>query len=223
MKKLLLFLLLTPLAYSQTWFKVANGGDTVTASQGMTFRYGMGVSTYAIDTGGHLAGSASAAAWSPSVTLTADGVVAYSLFGNDPDFGVSKEVDILETSVAQTVTVTPAGSTTALTVSVPAIPVTTNPCSADNTTCTMGTNSDSAQIITTSGNTSLNPTETATLKAAIQAVQQAHLAVQAAETNLQTVQKQIATNHNAVAPYQITTDFSTTIEEVPPVTVTTAQ
>ncbi len=94
-----------------------------------------------------------------------------------------------------------------------------NSCSTDNTACTKAFQSDSAQIITTTGNISLSVEETATLKHAIEEAQQAKAAAKAAIAQLQTVQQAIAANHSAPAtgPYQIFTDFSTTIDQVPPV------
>lgn len=83
---------------------------------------------------------------------------------------------------------------------------------------TKGFNSDSAQIITAAGNTSLSPEEVVALKQAIQAAQHAATVAEAANAEFQSVRKKIAANHNAPAagPYQIVTDFSTTIDQVPP-------
>jgi hypothetical protein len=129
MKKLISLILLAGTAvFAQTaapvWFKVAAGGDAVAASKGMTLRYGMGVSTYAIATGGHAAGDASAAAWSSPVTLSADATISDddTFFAGDPAYGVYKEVDVQQTAVSQVVWVTPAGSTKAVPVVVPALP-----------------------------------------------------------------------------------------------------
>jgi hypothetical protein len=88
-------------------------------------------------------------------------------------------------------------------------------CTACMGQSTKATQSDSAQVITTAGSTSLSPEETATLKRAIEEAQHAHAVADAADAHLQDVQHNIAANHTIVAPYQIVTDFSTTIEEIP--------
>lgn len=108
-------------ANAQTWVKVANGGDTVAASAGAVLRYGANVSTYACDSGTNKAGSPSAAAWSAPLTLAADTTITDdSIFGPDPAYCVVKEIDVLETPVAQTVTVN------GIAVNVPALPVSKN-------------------------------------------------------------------------------------------------
>lgn len=86
---------------------------------------------------------------------------------------------------------------------------------------TKATSSDSAQLITSGGTTSLSPEETDTLKRAIQVAHQARAVAQVADEKLQDVQKTIAVNHAAPVdgPYQIVTDFSTTIDRVPPAPV----
>src|SRR6185312_14347672 len=178
--------------------------------------------------------------WLPPQTSTAT-TPKLPFFVYYTDFPVNptpetKELDVQQTSAPQTIVYTvpcsPSPCTNApITVIVPALAATvatpppTNACSADNTSCTVATNSDVAHIITTAGDVALNPTETATLKAAIQALQYAQRQVTTAQAALQAVQQSIAGNHGAAAggPYQINTDFSSTIEQVPPVPVTSAQ
>lgn len=86
------------------------------------------------------------------------------------------------------------------------------PCFAQSTKATQ---SDSAQIISAGAPVSLSPEETATLKRAIEESQHARAVADAADAHLQAVQKTIAVNHTVTAPYQIVTDFSTTIDQVP--------
>lgn len=111
---------------SPVWFRVAAGGDTITAAKGTTLRYGMTASTYVFDYAGHKPGEPSPEAWSPAVTLPADAtfVADEGFFGGDPLVDVYKEVDVQETAVAQTLTVTPADGSAVRTVIVPALPPT---------------------------------------------------------------------------------------------------
>lgn len=79
-------------AQAQTWFKVANEGDTVKATA--TVRYGVN----------NCVPSAAAACW-VQLAVTGQFTASNTFFRVDPDVGVVKELDVLETSVAQTVTV----------------------------------------------------------------------------------------------------------------------
>lgn len=207
---------------------------SITASKGMTFRIGQFASTYAIDVTInasviHHEGDPSAEAWTAPMTLASDSTFVAStayFASNDPLFGVVKQVQVLETASSQTFTYAAGGST--VTVVVPALAssaVASKACSAGSSSCTNATTSDAASIITTTGSVSLNPTETATLKAAIMALQTAQAQVVTAQAALQAVQQAIAANHGASAngPYQINTDFNTTIEQVPPVPALAAQ
>lgn len=107
MKTAIIFLLVAcGSVIGQTWIKVANGGDTIEAPAGTILRYGANVSTYACDSGTHKAGDPSAAAWSPSLTLTADTTITDdSIFGADPAYCVVKEIDVQESAMPQTVKV----------------------------------------------------------------------------------------------------------------------
>lgn len=143
MKKLFAFLLISAGVLAQApvvpvapvWFKVAAGGDTITATKGMVFRYGANASTYvfacplAEKCGTHQPGDASAAAWSAPTPTVTDGpfLAGDDFFGGDPVYDVYKEVDIQETASPQTVTVTPAGSSTPVTVTVPALAAVNDP------------------------------------------------------------------------------------------------
>jgi hypothetical protein len=167
---------------------------------------------------------AGAMGWVPaqaSVASTLPLNTVYTTFPFDPAPYQQKELAVQEQATSQVITYTAADGSQPASVTVPALALSapaTNACSTNNASCTVGTNSDAAHIITTSGDAALNPTETATLKAAIQALQYAQRQVDAAQAALQTVQQTIAGNHGADAtgPYQISTDFDTTIEQIPP-------
>lgn len=111
---------------SQQWVKVANEGDTVKATA--TVRYGV---TNCVP-------SSTSVCW-VQLAVTGQFVASNAFFKVDPDLGVAKELDVLQTSVAQTVTVngkpvivpalpTPVVTPSLKTCSVPAqtIPVTIN-------------------------------------------------------------------------------------------------
>lgn len=120
MKKLLWIFLLTPLLHAQTvtYFKVGIEGQSVTVPAGTIVRYGSGTT------------------WSLSVwyavptTFTATN----SYFGVGSN-GIVKEVDVLETSIAQAVTV--AGSSVAIPAA-PVAPPTTPPVSGTAAYCNSG-------------------------------------------------------------------------------------
>jgi len=216
-----------PVARMANAYPICNEGCTITAMPvGTVWQFGKDETKYGQTN-----------TWLPAQTSTAT-TPKLPFFVYYTDFPVNptpetKELDVQQTSAPQTIVYTnpcsPSPCTNApITVIVPALAATpppTNACSADNTSCTVATNSDAAHIITTAGDAALNPSETATLKAAIGELQHAQSEVAAAQANLQTVQKAIAANHGATAggPYQISTDFDTTIEQVPPVPVTSAQ
>lgn len=102
--KTILFLLLCPPLMAQTWFKVANEGDTVTSTAAITYRYGSGT------------------LWTAPKTSSGTIAVSNATFG-DPAPGVVKELDVLETSSAQTVTVN--GSAVTVPASAPSATVST--------------------------------------------------------------------------------------------------
>lgn len=213
-------------------FPICNEGCTITAMPvGTVWQFGKDETKYGQTN-----------TWLPQQTSTA----AYPklpFFVYYTDWPVNptpetKELDVQQTSAPQTIVYTlpcsPSPCTNApVTVIVPTLaattpvttPAVTNACSTNNVSCTNATNSDAAHIITPAGDVSLNPTETATLKSAIQALQAAQGQVVTAQAALQAVQQTIAINHGASAsgPYQISTDFDTTIEQVPPVPTTSAQ
>lgn len=111
-RKLILILAIASPLTAQTWQKVANESDKFSATTPLTYRYG--IATGKTTTG------VTCPCWSPSVTTKGaitttvnNGVIVPT----DPTPGLVKELDILETSVMQTVTVNGA------TVVVPAVPV----------------------------------------------------------------------------------------------------
>lgn len=114
---MILLLALASPAFSQTWFKVATEPDTVTTTAGQTWRYGAPSGT----TGAGVV----CPCWSASSTKAIAGASISDSGGGflapDPAQGVVKELDILETAVAQTVTVN------GVAVKVPALPPTTYP------------------------------------------------------------------------------------------------
>lgn len=210
---------ITPVARMPHAYKLCTENDTIVSMPaGTVFQFGANEIPYGQTN-----------TWLPPETSTTTYpklpfLVTYTAWPVNPT-PETKEIDVQQTSVAQTFQVKFYGQSTVTTVTVPALPAATNDCSTDNTSCTIATNSDAAHIITTAGDVALNPTETATLKAAIQALQQAKNQVVTAQAALQTVQQAIAVSHGASAtgPYQISTDFDTTIEQVPPVPVTSMQ
>lgn len=113
---LLIFGLTIP-AFSQTWVKVAVDGNTISIPAGTSLRYGALAGTpYGCGTGAALA----TASW--VTPKTASTVVSASAFGvTDPAYCYSKELDVLATTSAQTVTVN------GKPVTVAALPVVTPP------------------------------------------------------------------------------------------------
>ena len=98
-------------ALGQTWFKVAVEPNTV-ATTGQTWRYGIAVGT--------TTAGVKCPCWSPSFTTALTGKsisdASNGFLVPDPAPGVAKELDVLETSAVQTVTVNGAA------VTVPALP-----------------------------------------------------------------------------------------------------
>lgn len=111
-KLILILALIAPTIHAQTFFKVAKEGDKFAATNPLTYRYGIAK--------GKTTTGVTCPCWSPSVvtkgaitTTVSNGVIAPV----DPAPGLVKELDILETSVVQSVTVNGA------TVVIPAAPV----------------------------------------------------------------------------------------------------
>jgi hypothetical protein len=102
---MILSLALASPAFSQTWFRVASEPDVVGTSTSVTWRYGAGsgITSAGVDC------SIAPGCWAPQVT----GAIASTSISDatdgfvtpDPAPYVAKELDILETVVAQTVTV----------------------------------------------------------------------------------------------------------------------
>lgn len=111
---LLLPLLLCASAFGQTtWYKVAHDGDSISIPAGTTLRYGASAGTpFGCGTGPALA----ATVWVTPTKLGST-VTPAALGVADPANCYVKELDVLQTSVAQTVTVNGKPMT------VPALPV----------------------------------------------------------------------------------------------------
>jgi hypothetical protein len=106
---------------SQTWVKVANEDDTITASAPITYRFGVpqGAQT------GSAVCTAVGGCWDAPVTTSGPltlQVYSSSFAGGDPAPDIVKQLQVLETSVAQTVNDTPPGGTT-VSVPIPALPL----------------------------------------------------------------------------------------------------
>jgi len=136
MKTILLLLAIAALpAYAQTWFSPTPqivDGNMVVFTSTATVRYGQDASTCVVNYMTCVAGKPSPASWLPPVTITATAaspvtiVVGTAWAKSDPIGGVPKQLEIQQTSVAQTVKVTNnSGGTVTLTV--PALPVVTPP------------------------------------------------------------------------------------------------
>lgn len=100
MKILLALAILATSAHAQTWVKVASEGDTLSVPTIITLRYGAAKGTpYGCGTGPALA----ADAWVTPKTATA--VTTAGLGVIDPANCYVKELDVLQTSAAQILTV----------------------------------------------------------------------------------------------------------------------
>lgn len=136
--KILLFLLLTPFAAAQTWFKVVPENGTATLPAGATYQYGSGVKF------------CDAVKVTVSTTVTAanggtckvNGVVTA-----DPDPNVVKELDVQEQAASFVVPVVINGVKSNVTV--PALPAPPPPPPPVSTTITLTCTSTSTVIITT--------------------------------------------------------------------------
>jgi hypothetical protein len=119
MKRTLLALfLLAGSLHAQTWQKVANENDTVTLSGPATVQFGVTTANAATCNGVRwIEGVYGLPANAPVVSIASTFVASNGVFGADPCPNVVKELDVLETSSAQSLTVNGAP------VTVPALPV----------------------------------------------------------------------------------------------------
>lgn len=125
MKILLLIpFLFASLVHAQTWQKVAKDGDSVTfGALPVTLRYGTPQGTVPTLPGAKTC-SIVGGCWNGTATVPVGGAVSLTvapspiLGTNDPAYGTVKELDVLETAAAQTVTVN------GVKVTVPALPPT---------------------------------------------------------------------------------------------------
>lgn len=101
--------------------KICDEGCTVTMPAGTVYQFGLGAN------------------WMPPATATTAGsVYAYYTVLGDPSVGLIKELDVQQTSQPQTITYTVDGSTTPVTVTVPALPsitISTGPWTGPMLTC----------------------------------------------------------------------------------------
>lgn len=106
----------TPAPVQQTWFQAASGGDTLTVSSAVTVRFGAQQGAAPASSEYQPCGTAGGC-WN-QVTLAPGtyNVGDVAVFGADPIYGTAKELDVLETAAAQSVTVNGAAKT------VPALP-----------------------------------------------------------------------------------------------------
>lgn len=99
-KLILILALIAPTIHAQTFFKVAKEGDKFAATTPLTYRYG--IATGKTTTG------VTCPCWSPSVTTKGAITTTVSngvIVPTDPAPGLTKELDILQTSLIQSVTV----------------------------------------------------------------------------------------------------------------------
>ena len=105
---IILFALAAP-ALAQTWFKVANEGDTISTTTNITYRFGAASGITVANDGVASKDCSAVSCWSATTTTTTPFNGLVTTYANfpfaDPAYGLVKEVDVLETAYAQTVTV----------------------------------------------------------------------------------------------------------------------